>query len=276
MTAASTAPAPVGDLASFAAQTFTHDGVAHRVPQGRRPCRHRDHRDARHLRQVLGFADRVVALGCTAVLPDLFGTAGRDPLVGGLTERVAGLRTIVGACVSREFTVLATGRPHLSPAGCVLSRPGSMSGVVARGRRRGDVFLRRVRAGYGGRPGGGRTGVVPAVVALAGEPVAQAHDRLRRSGPGRRRPALRPWPAVLGLRFDGDPFVPAERFAFLRERLGDGFIAVELRQEDGQPSEPLPRHHSVLTLGLIDEPGEPTRAALDQVLDLFANQLGLR
>ncbi|MGZ6094557.1 MAG: dienelactone hydrolase family protein, partial [Polyangiales bacterium] len=28
---------------------------------------------------VLGFADRVVSLGCTAVLPDLFGTAGRDP-----------------------------------------------------------------------------------------------------------------------------------------------------------------------------------------------------
>jgi hypothetical protein len=78
------------------------------------------------------------------------------------------------------------------------------------------------------------------------------------------------------LRFDGDPLVPAERFAFLRERLGDGFIAVELRQEDGHPSEPLPKHHSVLTLGLIDEPGEPTRAALDQVLDLFANQLGLR
>ena len=29
--------------------------------------------------QVLGFADRVVAVGCTAVLPDLFGEAGRDP-----------------------------------------------------------------------------------------------------------------------------------------------------------------------------------------------------
>lgn len=62
------------------------------------------------LRQVLGFADRVVALGCTAVLPDLFGTAGRDPLAGGLTGRADRLRTLVGACLSREFTVLATGR----------------------------------------------------------------------------------------------------------------------------------------------------------------------
>ncbi len=31
--------------------------------------------------------------------------------------------------------------------------------------------------------------------------------------------------------------------------------------------------HSVLTEHLIDEPGQPTRAALDQVLDLFRNRL---
>jgi hypothetical protein len=67
--------------------------------------------------------------------------------------------------------------------------------------------------------------------------------------------------------------VPEERFPFLREKLGDGFVAVELNQADGNPGEPLPRHHSVLTSGLIDEPGEPTRAALDQVLALFRSQL---
>jgi hypothetical protein len=31
VTAESTAPAPVGDLASFAAESFTHDGVAHQI-----------------------------------------------------------------------------------------------------------------------------------------------------------------------------------------------------------------------------------------------------
>src|SRR5664280_2508477 len=146
--------------------------------------------------QVLGFADRVVALGCTAVLPDLFGTPGRDPLVAGLTERVAGLRTFVGACVSREFTVLATGRssPITGWLRALAAREHERCGGPG-GLRRGDVFLRRLRPGHGGRPGGGRTGAVPAVVAHSGEPVAQAHDRLRRSGPGRRCPALRPWPA---------------------------------------------------------------------------------
>ena len=48
---------------------------------------------------------------------------------------------------------------------------------------------------------------------------------------------------VLGLRFDGDPIVPAERFAYLRERLGDGFVAIELRTEgrpSGGPAAPAP------------------------------------
>ena len=67
--------------------------------------------------------------------------------------------------------------------------------------------------------------------------------------------------------------MPAERFAFLRKRLGDGFVAVELDQADGNPAEVLKKHHSVLTGGLIDEPGEPTRDALDQVLALFRSKL---
>jgi len=81
------------------------------------------------------------------------------------------------------------------------------------------------------------------------------------------------WLRVLGLRFDGDPNVPRERFAFLRERLGDGFVAVELRQEDGHPDGPLGKRHSVLTGDLVDEPGEPSRAALDQVLEHFRTRL---
>jgi hypothetical protein len=78
---------------------------------------------------------------------------------------------------------------------------------------------------------------------------------------------------VLGLRFTGDPFVPAQRFAFLQQRLGDGFVAVELAPSDGNPDGPLPRPHSVLTADLVDEVGAPTRAALDQVLELLRDRL---
>ena len=77
---------------------------------------------------------------------------------------------------------------------------------------------------------------------------------------------------VLGLRFDSDKMVPPERFAFLREQLGDAFVAVELSGADANP-DAMMGAHSVLTEHLIDEPGQPTRAALDQVLDLFRSRL---
>ena len=41
---------------------------------------------------------------------------------------------------------------------------------------------------------------------------------------------------VLGLRFDSDKLVPPERFAFLREQLGDSFVAVELSGSDANPT----------------------------------------
>jgi dienelactone hydrolase len=77
---------------------------------------------------------------------------------------------------------------------------------------------------------------------------------------------------VLGLRFRGDSFVPPERFQFLREQLGDAFIAVELDDSCANP-DALMKPHSVVTEHLIDEPGQPTRAALGQVLELFRTRL---
>ena len=78
---------------------------------------------------------------------------------------------------------------------------------------------------------------------------------------------------MLGLRFKGDRLVSGERFRFLEEQLGDGFVAVELEQRDGNPAFPMKNHHSVLTGSLVDEPGSPTRQALDDVLDLFRRTL---
>jgi dienelactone hydrolase len=53
---------------------------------------------------VAAFARRVAERGMTAVLPDLFGTPGREVTNGYLVTSMA------RACVSREFTVLATNR----------------------------------------------------------------------------------------------------------------------------------------------------------------------
>ena len=78
---------------------------------------------------------------------------------------------------------------------------------------------------------------------------------------------------VLGLKFTGDPVCPPERFERLREDLGDSFIAVELDSSPGNPHGHPKAAHSVLTEHLKDEPGTPTRQALDQVLDFFKDKL---
>jgi hypothetical protein len=77
---------------------------------------------------------------------------------------------------------------------------------------------------------------------------------------------------VLGLRFRSDRFVPEERFQFLRQELGDAFVAVELDDDAANPEATM-KPHSVLTEHLIDEPGQPTHDALHQVLDLFRTRL---
>jgi hypothetical protein len=87
------------------------------------------------------------------------------------------------------------------------------------------------------------------------------------------RMAAEPDLCVLGLRFTGDPAVRAERFAHLREALGDRFVGVEIDSSKGNPHGNPRMAHSVLTEHLVDEPGHPTRDALEQVLDLFRTRL---
>jgi hypothetical protein len=59
----------------------------------------------------------------------------------------------------------------------------------------------------------------------------------------------------------------------LREALGDAFVAVEIDSSPGNPHGLPANAHSVLTEHLVDEPGHPTREALDRVLDLFRERL---
>jgi len=78
---------------------------------------------------------------------------------------------------------------------------------------------------------------------------------------------------ILGLRFSEDGMAPAERFARLREELGDGFIGVELDSSPGNTYRISKWAHSTLTEEFVDEPGHPTRDALDAVLGHLADRL---
>ena len=83
---------------SFTVAPFSHDGATHDVyRKGEGPAVIVITEMPGISPMVLGFADRVVALGCSAVVPDLFGTAGRDPTAGSAFENTMyGLRSMAG------------------------------------------------------------------------------------------------------------------------------------------------------------------------------------
>src|SRR5690348_17377093 len=95
------AKAPIGDLSTYAKEEFAHDGTTHTIyRKGSGPAVIVITEMPGLSPMVVGFADRVVALGCTAVLPSLFGVDGRDP-VGNrrLSTTMYALRSMTGACI---------------------------------------------------------------------------------------------------------------------------------------------------------------------------------
>ncbi len=264
------------DLSDFERTTFEHGGKARDVFRlGSGPAVIVIAEMPGITPNVAGFARRVAAIGCTAVMPHLFGDPGRDPLGGGrLAATRYALSSMVPACVSREFATWASNRT---------------SPVV--------VGLRAHAAAEHERCGGPGVGAVGMcftggfALAMATHPSLLApvlsQPSLPMSITKKQRRSIDCSPAdlavvkrrcddeglqVLGLRFRGDGFVKPERFEFLREQLGDAFVAVELDDSAANPDAAM-KPHSVLTEHLIDQPGQPTRAALDQVLELFRSRL---
>ncbi len=86
---------------------------------------------------------------------------------------------------------------------------------------------------------------------------------------------------VLGYRFAGDQVCRAERFMALSQALGDKFVGRTLPDSAAAPNPPpffakhVPYPHSVVTAHLIDEAGQPTMKARDEILAFFGERLGL-
>lgn len=217
---------------------------------------------------VADFARRVAAAGLTAVMPQMFGTPGREPSV-----RYA-LTSLAQVCVSREFTLLAQGKP--SPI---------------------TTWLRALAAEEHDRCGGPGVGAVGMcltggfALAMMVDDVVVAPVLSQPSLPApfgaanrrdlgisdadlqRVRERAASGTCLLGLRFTGDKMAPGDRFSRLREELGSAFIGVELDSSPGNPYGHKKAAHSVLTEDLDDREGTPTRGALDQVLAFFTDRL---
>jgi dienelactone hydrolase len=252
----------------FTATTFTHEGREHELYwAGTGPAVIVIHEMPGLHPGVTAFGQRLVDAGFTVYLPSLFGRPGA-PFAG--REM---LRTGLRVCVSREFALLAD---RTSPVATWLCALAAM-----------------VHAECGG-PGVGAVGMCftgGVALAMAVEPAVLAPVLSQPGLPApvnaRHRAALGLDPAdlasvkertrdglcVLGLRFTADKGSPAERFATLRRELGDAFEAIEIDSSPGNPDGIPASSHSVLTADLVDEPGHPTRAALDRVLAFLTERL---
>ncbi len=217
---------------------------------------------------VIEFAQRLIADGYTVYMPSLLGRPGK-PATGGEIAR-----SLARACVAREFTVLAD---RTSP--------------VAHWLR---ALATRAHDECGG-PGVGAVGMCFTggfALAMAVEPAVLAPVMSQPGVPfpigARRRRSLGLDPAdvsaikartesgglcVMGLRFSADATSPAERFQTLRDTFGTAFEGIEIDSSKGNPNGIKQRAHSVLTVDLVDEPGHPTRAALDRVMEFLGAQL---
>jgi dienelactone hydrolase len=218
--------------------------------------------------KVMAFAQRVVDAGFTVAMPSLFGTPNRA-----MTMPYA-LKSMAGGCVSKEFHALA------------LRSTSPMT-----------QWCRALAADLHERAGGPGVGAVGmcftgnfALAMMVDDrmlapvlsqpslpfPVSKKHKQdlnLSDADLARVKQRADAGQCVLGLRFTGDPAVPAARFERLRQELGEHFIAVEIDSSKGNQWGFPKGAHSVLTEHLVDEPGNPTHDALHQVLDFFAKNL---
>jgi len=217
---------------------------------------------------VAGFGRRVAEIGCTAVLPSLFGTPGKEVSAGYAAS------TIGWACVSKEFSTFALrktspitdwlralarqehercGGPGVGVVGMCLTGGFALAVMVE------DAVLAPVLS----QPS------LP--FALSGRHKSDLGISDRDLARVKERTAA--GIEVLGLRFTNDRLCPGARFDRLRDELGDAFVSVEIDSSSGNPHGIGSTAHSVLTEHLVDEPGHPTREALDQVLELFRTRL---
>ncbi|MCW5681025.1 MAG: dienelactone hydrolase family protein [Xanthobacteraceae bacterium] len=108
----------------------------------------------------------------------------------------------------------------------------------------------------------------PAALEISPEEIAAVRERLEEEDL-----------TVLAYRFDGDKFCQAQRFAAYAEKLGERFIPRVL--PDSAANRDLPPFferyvttpHSVVTAHLIDEAGQPTVAARDEIVAFFRQRL---
>jgi dienelactone hydrolase len=214
---------------------------------------------------VARFARWVRDAGFTVYMPHLFGKDGAVPTA------LAAVTTIARACISREFSALSANAS--SPVTQWLRALAALAHQECGGKGVGAIgmcFTGNFALSMMLEPA-----VLAPVMAQPSLPLNNAAGMAM--DPEELKAVKARMDAddltVLAYRFEGDSFCKAERFAAFAEALGDRFEPRVLPDSAANPRTPMKNPHSVVTLHLIDEAGQPTVQARDEILEFFRMRL---
>jgi dienelactone hydrolase len=216
---------------------------------------------------VARFARWVRDAGFTVYMPHLFGKDGAVPKMPGA------LVTMARACVSAEFRAFASNASSpvtqwLRALAAHAHQESGGPGVGAIGMCFTGNFALSMML---------EKSVLAPVLSQPSLPLNNeagmhiAPDELARVKARMEAEDL----TVLAYRFEGDAFCKAARFEAFEQALGDRFIGRVLPDSSANPDAVMKNPHSVVTLHLIDEAGQPTAAARDEILAFFKQRLGV-
>ena len=218
---------------------------------------------------VLGLGNHLVDNGFTVAIPSLFGDPGRPISVGYV------LPTIARACVAREFAAFATNKQR--PVAVFLralardlkaSTPGKGVGVIGQCFTGGFALAAAVD-----------DSVLAPVLSQPSLPFPLTPRQRRDPGVSDvelnafKDRAVNEGLCAMGLRFSEDKMVPGERFATLKERLGDAFEVIEIDSGPGNEHGFSRMAHSVLTDQVREVDGQPAYEARKRVVEFFNERL---
>lgn len=262
--------APEADLTGWAATPFIGGGLTHDVwRKGAGP-------GVVLIPEIPGIHPGVLALGnhlvdngFTVVIPSLFGEPGKAKTVGSIAASLA------RACVAREFAAFATDK-----------------------RRPVTQFLRALARDLNASTLGKGVGVIGqcftggfALAAAVDDAVlapvlSQPSVPLPLTLKQRRDPGLSEVEmgviadraaadglCAMGLRFSEDKMAPGDRFATLKQRLGDAFEVIEIDSGPGNPGGFSRMAHSVLTDEVREVDGHPAYEARKRVVEFLTGRL---